>query len=803
MPAPVQVSIRVLTYHAAVVVEEKMRVVCGRPRSLRLLLAIALLTGVCVLPECAARPVVGAASPPAVIVATPVSATAGSTITVSGAYFAVASSTFMPTVTVAFTDANGVKTTLGHTTSSSVGGAFSLAATIPVTAATGPGLIGAVDISGTAATLPFDVRPQSTRVSVTPSSSAPFSTVAVTGTGFAVNQPITLSFIQGVSATVLSGGAAVTTNAGNFSSTVTVPARAAGGTATIMAQDRDSNSASASLTILRSGPPTVTVSPVPAVPGGSITVNGQNFVANQPITLTIVQSSTVLATITNAGTTAASGAFTISVTLPQGTQPGTVALTAADGVGDSATTNVSVAIPYNANNGPSSFYFAEGYTGQISTNKRATFAETLAILNPNPFAATTVITYLIEGGSPIVVTRSISANATLRESVNDDIGPDKSVAAVVTSASRIYVERVIRRVGANHATLDASSSLGSSSPGRTFYFAEGYTGITFQEYLVVANPGSTDAHVTVTYAPQANSSAGAPVQTFVLPANGRVTRNVRRDVGHIANKSVGMIVSSDQPIMAERVLYFGSGDGSGKFGATTKPGIQTPATQYFFAFGSAGGKGLAQQPGDQSFVTILNPDLAKQPASVTAQFYDAQGRGMGSTTVSVAPGTRRTINANTIVGQTSSVYATVLTSALPFVAERPQYFGGSPNEGEHAGIAPTGTPAGTRTVAFPDLSLTSILGEPIQRTVFLYNPTQAPISVSGTFYSAGGSRTVTYAVQANSIAAVNVNADATGLSSTALGGVFTVAGSGSFAATSIGNTLDNRSYTGSEGITGQ
>src|SRR5690242_21399419 len=118
-----------------------MRLMPIRPRPFSLLLAIALLAGVYVMPERAARPAVRAASPSAVIVATPVSATAGSSITLTGAYFAVATSTFTPTVTVDFTDANGIKTTLGQTTSSKVGGAINFNTTIPVNAATGPGLI--------------------------------------------------------------------------------------------------------------------------------------------------------------------------------------------------------------------------------------------------------------------------------------------------------------------------------------------------------------------------------------------------------------------------------------------------------------------------------------------------------------------------------------------------------------------------------------------------------------------------------------------------------------------------------------
>lgn len=564
----------------------------------------------------------------------PASATPGSTVTVVGAGFAAARAPFMPAVTVAFTDAIGVKTTLAQTRTDSFGN-FNIPVAVPSTAATGPAMFSATDVSGTVATAPFDVRPTATRIGASPNNGIQGVSSTITGTGFAANQAINLTFTQGTTVTTLAAGPVTTTSTGTFSAIVTVPGNAQAGVAIIMAQDHDSNSATTPFTVTRAGAPAIAVTPTTGAPGATVAVTGANFAADQPVTLTVDQGSTRLAVITGL-TATATGAFTATTTIPTTAASGTVTLTAIDRSGNTATTTFTVVPAYNVNNGPTTVYFAEGYTGQLSTNKKASFDETLSILNANPFTATAVITYLIQGASPVAVTRAVAPNATLRESVNTDIGPDKIAAAIVTSPSKLSVERTIERVGANNMTLDGDSSLGDTSLGTTFYFAEGYTGITFQEYLTVANPGGTPAHVTVTFAPQAASAAGAPVETFVVPANGRITRNIRRDALHIANKSVGLIVTSDQPIMTERVLYFGSGGGSGKFGSTAKAGIHTLAGRYYFAFGSAGGSGLAQRPGDQSFVTVLNPDVSTAPATVTAQFFDAGGHSLGTTSVVVA-----------------------------------------------------------------------------------------------------------------------------------------------------------------------
>lgn len=768
-------------------------------RRLPLLCALVLSLGLIPTVAGGAMSVAHAAAPAphvaATLAVTPLTGTAGMTVTLTGASYAATS-----TVILTFTDANGVNTTLPQTTTTGAGG-FIAQVAVPGTAATGPGKFTATDGASNSAMAAFDVRPVSTTIGAAPASGVPGSTTTITGTGFAAGQPITLTFTQGTTNVTLSSGAVTSTSTGTFTTTVSIPGNAPAGVATITAADRDSNSDGTPFTVVRAGAPSVGVTPTSGAPGSTVTVTGTNFAASEPITLTFGQGSSASVLVSGTVNTNPMGAFTTTATVPTSAITGTATFTATDTSLNQGAGAFSVST--SVNNGPTTLYFAEGYTGQFATNGKATFNETLSLLNANPFTATVTIQYLIQDGSPVGVTRLIAPNSTLLESVNSDIGNDKIAAAIVSSPSRITAERIIRRSGANNAVLDANSSLGNPNLGKTFYFAEGYTGISFQEYLTVANPSGADAHVTVTFAPEAASSAGAPTETFTVPSNGRATRNIRRDALGISNKSVGMIVTSDQPIMAERVLYFGDGNGSAKFGSTAKAGLQTVANQYLFAYGSAGGSGLAQRPGDQSFVTILNPGTSPIPATVVAQFYDVAGKSLGTASVSVAAGTRQTIAADAAVNNTASIYATVLTSSSPFVAEKPQYFGGSPNVGTHPGVAPSGAPAGVKSAAFPDLSLTDAAGHAQQQTVFLYDPTTAPITVTATYYASNGTtKAVSYGVAASSITTVNVNSDAGSLPAGALGATFVVTSSGandSFVATNIANTSDGLSYTGNQG----
>ena len=76
--------------------------------------------------------------------------------------------------------------------------------------------------------------------------------------------------------------------------------------------------------------------------------------------------------------------------------------------------------------------------------------------------AIVTITYYIEGvTAPVVVTRTVAHTSVLRESVNVDVGADKTVAAVVTSPQRIYVTRTISRLAPDGDTYQAGTLSGN------------------------------------------------------------------------------------------------------------------------------------------------------------------------------------------------------------------------------------------------------------------------------------------------------------------------------------------------------
>jgi len=79
-------------------------------------------------------------------------------------------------------------------------------------------------------------------------------------------------------------------------------------------------------------------------PGGTLTVNGQNFAAHESILLTLFSHAVSLGATASNG----SGSFSTSVTLPPDTTPGQHTIIATGATGDSAATTINVMIPVPA-----------------------------------------------------------------------------------------------------------------------------------------------------------------------------------------------------------------------------------------------------------------------------------------------------------------------------------------------------------------------------------------------------------------------------------------------------------------------
>ena len=333
-------------------------------------------------------------------------------------------------------------------------------------------------------------------------------------------------------------------------------------------------------------------------------------------------------------------------------------------------------------------YFAAGYTGTVAGNGKVASSEHLYFYNPGTSSSTVTTTYAVEDPatntfSNMSETDTVAAGATVSRSVNTDVGNDRIVSATVSDPTGIVAEEVIQRTAASGAVLDTASSLGSATLGSTWYLAEGYTGSTFQEYLTIYNPGSSDAQVQIQYLPS-DTTAPQPVAQTV-PAGGSATINVRSQYNGlepVGSKEISIQVTSTVPVAVDRELYWGDGAGSAKYGASLAPAVATgTSTQYFALLPTSGSS--------QSFVTLLNP--GNSSASVTLTLTGSGGATVQTVTATVNAQRRYTFSIPTIAPGDYGYLAATLTSTQPVVAEASVYLRGSPNIGLHPGTIEQGS----------------------------------------------------------------------------------------------------------------
>jgi hypothetical protein len=189
------------------------------------------------------------------------------------------------------------------------------------------------------------------------------------------------------------------------------------------------------------------------------------------------------------------------------------------------------------------WYFAEGTT-------RAGFDTYLSIQNPFEVNSEVHFDFVLGDGS--VVDHDMNVGSTSRQTlnVNDVVGEEKDVSAVVTSSSPILVERPMYFLYRDKWT-GGHVAMGARELKNAWFFAEGTTRDGFEEWLSLENPSDTDTVARIDYMLE----DGTVIETDVgVPAHTRVTVDVPLAVG--PGRDISVAIWSDIGIIAERPMYF-------------------------------------------------------------------------------------------------------------------------------------------------------------------------------------------------------------------------------------------------------
>ncbi len=294
------------------------------------------------------------------------------------------------------------------------------------------------------------------------------------------------------------------------------------------------------------------------------------------------------------------------------------------------------------------WYFAEGYTGEG-------FDEWLCLANFGDRMATVKVSYIYPQGEPLQKEYYVPGNRRVTFSVNDEAGNDRDVSIAVESNRAVVAERPMyfsyQGMG-SHGWTGGHCVVGAAGANKSWYFAEGYTGEGFEEWLCLSNPGDEDAEVEVTYLFQ----DGAPeTKKYRLPARTRRTLSVNQEAG--AGRELGLAVKATQPVLAERPVYFSYRDAWD--GGSCVVGAAIPSNYWCLA------EGYTDAQFDQ-YVCISNPGKEDAAVEVTPLFG-----GGNAEEYNVPAGRRLTIPLSS-AQPTERAYA--ISSDRGIVVERAMYF---------------------------------------------------------------------------------------------------------------------------------
>ena len=300
-------------------------------------------------------------------------------------------------------------------------------------------------------------------------------------------------------------------------------------------------------------------------------------------------------------------------------------------------------------------YFAEGYTGDG-------FQEYLCLGNPRARDARVAVTYLFPDGTSLARLVVVEAESRLTLFVNTDVGADREVSVQLECDADIVAERPMYFTY-NGIWSGGHDAMGVPAPATTWYFAEGYTGTGFDEWICVLNPGNTRADLTFRF--QTQEEGEQVREGFSVPARSRRSFSVNEILGSDLQNSLAL--ASTVPVVAERPIYFDYYGTVGRHwqGGHCVPGATELSQVYYFAEGTT-------RQGFEEWLTLQNPNAGVINVNATYQLGPGQGDPVDKS-YAVRPGERYTVYVPGEVGGDKDVSIALASTAF-FLAERPMYF---------------------------------------------------------------------------------------------------------------------------------
>ena len=360
------------------------------------------------------------------------------------------------------------------------------------------------------------------------------------------------------------------------------------------------------------------------------------------------------------------------------------------------------------------FYFAEGYTGE-------NFQEYLCLGQPGDAPLPVRVTYLFNDAAPMDKTYTVPAHSRLTVDVNAEVGPDREV-SIKCAADYPFVSERPMYFDYKAKWTGGHDSVGATRPSNTWYFAEGYTGPGFEQWICVLN--DTDAPAVATFYFQTQEAGQIVKDGLEIPARSRRTFDINQLLG--PDYQLSLRIESTQPVVAERPEYFNYQGtiGWNWTGGHCVMGASAISNDYYLAEGTT-------REGFEEWVTIQNPN--DFDISVSAAYQLGTGEVVEHKH-DIGAGRRFTVFVPDVVGYGQDV-SVRLTSDYGFLAERPMYF-------HYVGMGGWDWTGGHCVVASPRAARCWFLAEGytgygFEEWLTIQNPGDHAANVSITYYPEG------------------------------------------------------------------
>ncbi|MHB8893932.1 MAG: hypothetical protein ACYC99_01980 [Candidatus Geothermincolia bacterium] len=503
-----------------------------------------------------------------------------------------------------------------------------------------------------------------------------------------------------------------TTGSGNtLNATLNFIGKATGSyTVTVTNPDLISGSKDNSFVLTLPAPTVTGVSPNTGIQGSTVMVTdvaGTYFYGTPTVKLTRTGQDAINATDVEVVTPAK---ITCRFPVPANAATGLWDLSVQNPDGQSA----ARANAFTVNSVASTWYLAEGTTAWG-------FSTYISIENPNGSTVKANVTYMPAGRSnqAEVISLPPGSQTTL---TNDHLvgvmGGQTDFSTRVECddpAKPISVDRTMTWTGAGASTPEAHSSVGVTAPATTWYLPEGSSDWGFESWLLIQNPGDTEAGCQVTYMIDGEAPVTAP---HPVPAHSRASFNMADDCGA---KDASIKVVSNVPVIPERAMYKNSRrEGHESIGTTT------PAADFYLAEGTTAW-------GFTTYVLIQNPN--PDSAEITVTYMTPSGARPQSP-FNMGANSRKTIRVNDVAGMGSTDFSATVHGSKSIIAERAMYWDNGTGEACHDSI---GMSSPHTTFYLPD----GEAGNNVETWTLVQNPNSSPVAVDVTYLTPSGTGNVT------------------------------------------------------------